>query len=117
MQIAGFWRRVFSTFINLVLIFVTLGIYLIFIIIGLFRGKPNIGMKATGLTWSERKPIRYILFTLLALLFNCIPFVGIIEIIRICLKKGRWAENWSGAYLVLASSVEQHPQYHINVKR
>lgn len=117
MLVAGFWRRFFCQIINIALSVLTVGIYLVFWLIAFLSGKSDIGMKITGLSWSSRRPLRFLLFLLLGLLFNCIPFIGLIELIRVCLKKGTWAENWSGTFIVLTSSMEQQPQYYINVKK
>ncbi|WP_338984306.1 hypothetical protein [Spiroplasma endosymbiont of Diplazon laetatorius] len=101
MKNAGFWRRFVSNFINNALVGITFGIYIIFIIINYCKAKPSIGMKAMDLEYSTKKQLKLFLFGLLQGLLYLLIVTWIFDIVMICLKKGTFAERWSGNFIVV----------------
>ncbi|AHI54295.1 hypothetical protein SSABA_v1c08960 [Spiroplasma sabaudiense Ar-1343] len=105
MKAAGFWRRFVASLIDLGLTIITLGIYFIFRIIWFCQGKPNIGMRVMGLNYDPGKGKMLMLFLFLFILtpmFYAVTIgIGwIIDIVRICMKKGTFAEMFAKNYIV-----------------
>ncbi|AGR42163.1 RDD family protein [Spiroplasma diminutum] len=99
---AGFWRRVACNLIDNFLIGITLGIYWIFMIINFCMAKPSIGMKAMGMSYSTKKQLRLFGFSLLQALLYILIIPGLYDLVMICMKKGTFAERWSGNFLVIS---------------
>lgn len=107
MRVAGFWRRFVCVSINFILSILTLGIYFIFMVINYFRGKQDLGMKAAKVNWSDDRQLRFLIFWLLLSIIYVVPLAGLVELIMICLKKGTFAEQISGTYLVIDNFEKQ----------
>ncbi|AJM71943.1 hypothetical protein [Mycoplasma yeatsii] len=101
MKIIGFWRRVWIHFLTNIFIIFTAGFYLIFLIIAFVKGKPNLAMRLSNTTYSNPKRMfRLFIFLLLSVLIHATVIGLIIDIIRIIMKKGTFAEKWSNNYYI-----------------
>ncbi|UWD34710.1 hypothetical protein NX779_02740 [Mycoplasma cottewii] len=101
MKIIGFWRRVAIGFLTTLLVAVTGGIYLIFLIIAFIKGKPNLAMRALDTTYSNpNKMFSLFIFSLLSILIHATVIGAIIDLFRIIMKKGTFAEKWSNNYYI-----------------
>ncbi|QVK02851.1 hypothetical protein [Mycoplasma mycoides] len=103
MRIAGFWRRVFRSLIDSLALVFTLGIYLIIFIILYIKGSPSWGMRATGTKYSSNKMFKLALWRLLfwLLRFLTLGILLFIDLFRIILKKGTFAEKKADNFIVI----------------
>ncbi|MCK8461420.1 hypothetical protein [Mycoplasma capricolum] len=103
MKIAGFWRRVFKTIIDSLSLVFTLGIYLIIFIILYIKGSPSWGMRITNTKYSSKRMGRLALWRFLfwLLRFVTLGIILIIDVIRIILKKGTFAEKKADNYIII----------------
>ncbi|AXK51789.1 RDD family protein [Spiroplasma alleghenense] len=108
MTAAGFWRRLAATLIEMLLVAVTFGIYFIFKIIWFCKGQPNLGMRTLGLGYEPGKGKMLMLFLFMFIVTPLMygasfGIVWIIDIVRICMKKGTFAEAWAQNFIVKTS--------------
>ncbi|AUM62693.1 RDD family protein [Spiroplasma monobiae] len=99
---AGFWRRFVAGLVNNALIGITFGIYWIFLIINFCKAKPSIGMKVMDMEYSTKEQLKLFGFRLLAGLFYLLIVTLLWDLVMICMKKGTFAERWSGNFLVIS---------------
>ncbi|MBN3534884.1 hypothetical protein [Mycoplasma procyoni] len=98
-RIAGFWRRFAAGWLTGLLSAVTCGIYAIFSLIAYIQGKPNLGMRAMGLTYSYGSGRMFRLW-IFSFLWNMLIITWFINLIMIVMKKGTFPEIWSQNYII-----------------